>query len=396
MTGFRILREPRQYPAAFWGALAAELVVQTGFGAILPLLPQFVRSHGFPLADMGLMAASYAAVSFLAQAWLGGVADRWGRKRLMVAGGMVETLGTAGFLLRLHPAGYIGCRILQGVGSAAVVPAANALVADVVDEDRRGRAYGLMAAAGSAGFAIGPMMGGVAGAAWGLAAPFVVGVILNLIATVVMMLTLPTTRLNRRPVRMAHQSLSLLLRPIWPYFWVMFAWMGLSGMYDTTWSLYMESLGAGKWVIGLSFTLFALPLLLFNVLGGRLADRRLQRHWIILAGTGLQTMTVAFYVVSHSAWLSIAVSVLEAAAMSLTGPALSASVMDTVSSEHYGAVQGWFQASGTLGAAMLALASGPLLVGHANHPFILGSALLLVTTLGVAGVWRPWRRRTEL
>jgi DHA1 family multidrug resistance protein-like MFS transporter len=392
MTGPGIRRQPHQYPAAFWGALAAELVVQTGFGAILPLLPQFVRSRGFPLADMGLMAASYAAVSFVAQAWLGTVADRWGRKRLMVAGGVVETVGTAGFLLRLHPVGYIGCRILQGLGSAAVVPAANALVADVVDEDRRGRAYGLMAAAGSAGFAIGPMMGGVAGAAWGLAAPFVVGVALNLVATVVMMLTLPAGLSGHHAVGMARQSLSRLLRHIWPYFWVMFAWMGLSGMYDTTWSLYMESLGAGKWVIGLSFTLFALPLLLFNVLGGRLADHQPRRHWIILAGTGLQTMTVGVYVVSHSAWLSIAVSILEAGAMSLTGPALSASVMDAVPGERYGAVQGWFQASGTLGATLLALASGPLLVGHANHPFILGSALLFATTLGVAAMWRPWRR----
>ena len=86
---------------------------------------------------------------------------------------------------------------------------------------------------------------------------------------------------------------------------------------------------------------------------------------------------------------------MEAAAMSLIGPSLSASVMDRSPQELHGAVQGWYQASGTLGAALLALASGPLLVGHPNHPFILGAAVMLVTTIGAAVMWKPWRADSQ-
>ena len=68
------------------GLLFAVLVVQMGFGAILPLLPEFVHRHGFPLSDMGVMAASYAAVSFLGQLGLGPLTDRFGRRRAMVGG----------------------------------------------------------------------------------------------------------------------------------------------------------------------------------------------------------------------------------------------------------------------------------------------------------------------
>lgn len=81
---------------------------------------------------------------------------------------MIEAAGTAGFLGHGPALWYVICRILQGLGSAALVPAASAFVADIVPEARRGQAYGLLTAASSAGFALGPMVGGLAGAAWGL------------------------------------------------------------------------------------------------------------------------------------------------------------------------------------------------------------------------------------
>ncbi len=379
------------YPVAFWGALVASFIVQTGFGAILPLLPQFVRDRGFPLADMGTLAASYAAVSFVGQTGLGSLADRWGKKWLIVPGCLIEAVGTAGFLLHMRPWFYIVMRVVQGLGSAAVIPAAQALVADLIHESLRGRAYGLIAASSSAGFVVGPLIGGMAAAGFGLGAPFVAGAGLNLVAASVALITLPRLwRGQPRPVAPKPAFKPLMTR-LWPYFVVMGAWMGLAGLYDTSWSLYMQSLGAGKWIIGLSFTLFGLPLLIFNVLGGRLADYRSERHRIILGGMLLQTATLILYVVSHSMGFSIAVTVVEAAAMSLTGPALSAAVMHGIPDGYTGMVQGWFQASGTLGAAILALASGPLLVERASHPFILGAAVLGATTLGIALVWKPWR-----
>lgn len=384
-------RNSRPYPLAFWGALLATFVVQTGFGAILPLLPQFVHHRGLPVADLGVMAAAYAAVSFVAQTGLGPLADIWGRKVFIVSGALLEALGTGGFLLHLTPPDYMELRIVQGLGSGAVIPAANALIADLVEESRRGRAYGLMAASSSAGFVIGPMLGGLAGAAFGLDAPFAVGLGLNLVAALVAWLTLPSLKTGTQRQKQPREAVLPLIGRLWPYFWMMFAWMGLTGMYDTAWSLYMQSLGAGKWLIGFSFTLFALPLLFFNVVGGRLADRGSRRHWIIILGALLQTSTLVVYVISRSLWLSISVSMIEAVAMSLTGPALSAAVMERIPVTQNGTVQGWFQASGTLGAAVLALSSGPLLPGHPNHPFVLGAAVLLATCIGVTIIWRPWK-----
>lgn len=385
-------RASRRNERAFWGVLLADFVVQTGFGAILPLLPEFVTQRGFPRGAMGFMAAAYALVSFLAQLGLGPVADKVGLKWLIVSGSVVEALGTAGFLLHGGTVWYVGCRVVQGLGSAGVIPAANALVAAFVPPERRGRAYGMMAAAGSAGFAVGPVLGGLAGASLGLAAPFVIGVVLNLAATAVSLVWISPVTGEGGVWQGTIGALYPLLARVWPYFWVMFSWTGLTGMYDTSWSLYMAWLGASRWVIGLSFTLYALPLFAFNLVGGRIADRPHRRQLIIVAGTMLQALTVLGYALSRSAWLSIAISVVEAGAMSLTGPALSAAVMEDTPNELRGGLQSWFQASGTLGATIMALVSGPLLVKDPNHPFYLGAAVLWLTSLGVAGVWKPWRQ----
>ncbi|NMP21828.1 MFS transporter [Sulfobacillus harzensis] len=372
--------------------LFSVLVVQTGFGAILPLLPEFVHRHGFPLADMGVMAAAYAAVSFVGQLGLGAATDRIGRKAAMVWGAVVEAAGTAGFLLHGSPILYVFCRVLQGLGSAAIIPAANALVADVVPEVRRGQAYGLLTAASSAGFALGPMVGGLAGSVFGLQAPFVIGAFLNGAAAVLSASLIPRDH-GRVESGAGITGLGPIVQRLWLYFLVMFAWTGMNGMYDTTWSLYMRWLGASRWLIGVSFTLFALPLLVFNLWGGRVADRRGTRHRAIVIGTTFQALLVASYVVVRSAWLAIVLSMVEAAAMSLTGPALSAVVMDAAPSQLRGALQGAFQATGTLGAALMALASGPLLVSQPNHPFYLG-AMVLMAAAAFSGLW--WRNSQKL
>ncbi|MCY0863346.1 MAG: MFS transporter [Sulfobacillus sp.] len=376
---------------AFWAVLVANTVVQSGWGAILPILPLFVREHGMPLGWMGVMASGFAAISFVAQLGFGRLSDIWGRKPLLVAGAVWEAVGTLAFVGSWPWPFYIVWRLVQGVGAGAFMPAANALVADLVPEAERGRAYGLLYASSSAGFTVGPLIGGLLGASGHLSRPFWAGAGLNTLAAFALVNWLPRHRPGRpaaRPSRRASAFWSAWIRKLWPPFLLTFSLTGLSGMYDATWSLYMRGLGASNWVIGLSFSLFSLPLLLFSLWNGRLADRPGERRRWVLAGALLQTAIVVFYIVSRWAWASIAASVLEALAISLSGPALTTMVMESAPPDARGQVQGWFQASGTLGATVLALVSGLLLPYGTTRPFVAGAAWLLGVTVVIGWRWR--------
>ncbi|WP_037913456.1 MFS transporter [Sulfobacillus thermosulfidooxidans] len=374
---------------ALWPLLIATMVIQSGFGSILPLLPLFVRQRGLPLSWIGLMAALYALISFVGQLILGPLSDRWGRKRLLVIGSFLSALGTFLFLLAVPPGYYLLFRALQGIGVAAFLPAANALVADYVEEEHRGRAYALMSSFYMAGFALGPMIGGLASATGSLRAPFWVGTVLDVGALIAVMTGIAKTPVVSRFTRRANDAQHALIP--WRYLvgWLIinFGWMGLGGMYDATWSIYMQSIGANSLLISLSWTLFALPYLLFNFFAGRLADNPAKRPRLIYTGAILNGIMIILYTLSRWPWVSILLSSIEAIAMSLITPALNADVMAFATDATRGKIQGVFQSAGTLGSFVLALMSGYLLPRGATDALLAG-ALVLFLSIGLAFIWQ--------
>lgn len=382
----------RGWPRALWVLCGATFIIQTGYGTILPLLPIYAERRGFSLPWIGAMAALYALASFVGQWVLGNRSDVLGRRLLLMLGAGITAIATALFVLRVPAPFYLGFRILQGIGAAAFLPAANALVGDLVSDARRGSAYGFLSSASMAGFALGPLVGGILSSWWGLSAPFVLGAVFAGLAMFGIMRGLPSGRTEEVHSTEREAPISgSLYRVLWPLFVVNFGWTGLIGMYDTVWSLYMRFLGASNLVVGLSFTCFAIPLLLSNFVGGRLANARARRNALIFGGSLLNAGTVFLYIASRSVWLSIVVSIVEAISMSLIGPALQAQLMNAIPQQMRGTVQGRFQAVGTLGSLVMAIASGLLMIHSIRDPFWAGAGLLVLTTVvfGLTGLRAP-------
>ena len=327
------------------------------------------------------MAALYAASSFVSQWIFGRQSDVLGRRALLLFGSFATAVATGLFVLKVPAGAYLAFRALQGIGAGAFIPAANALVGDLVPDQRRGSAFGLLSSASMGGFALGPFIGGVMGNFFGLRAPFGLGAILAFLATVAVFQGMPPMQRQHRARPESKPRTAPLQEKLWPLYLINFGWTGLVGMYDTVWSLYMKSLGASNLVIGLSFTLFAIPLLLSNFLGGALANRPGWRRKLIVGGSFLNAMTVILYIVSQNAWLSIGISVLEAIAMSLIGPALQALLLSRTPDAWRGTIQGRFQAVGTLGALVMATFSGILMTHNIKTPFWAGAALLVATAV---------------
>lgn len=90
----------------------------------------------------------------------GALGDRYGRKRMLLAG--IAVFALASLLCALAPrlSLLVGGRVLQGVGAALVLPNSLAVLSATFEGKRRGRAVGIWAAAGAAAGAIGPLLGG--------------------------------------------------------------------------------------------------------------------------------------------------------------------------------------------------------------------------------------------
>ncbi|GAA1780725.1 MFS transporter [Actinomadura chokoriensis] len=97
------------------------------------------------------------AVLLPVSGWLG---DRCGPRRVFIAAMLVLALGSAGAGLAGDLTALVAMRVVQGVATAAMLPAVMALIARLFGGGRRGRALGLWAAANGVGQAAGPTLGG--------------------------------------------------------------------------------------------------------------------------------------------------------------------------------------------------------------------------------------------
>jgi DHA1 family multidrug resistance protein-like MFS transporter len=145
-------------------SLALAVFLQwAGAGAILPLLPLYVKDRGGSDAVVGAVMAAFFATAFVFQYGAGRLSDRAGRLPVVVAGLIVYAAGSLLFLVPSPALADVAFRSLQGMGAGAAEVAALAMVAHAVPLTHRGRAVGRIYAGQLGGFAVGPVLGSVAG-----------------------------------------------------------------------------------------------------------------------------------------------------------------------------------------------------------------------------------------
>ncbi len=108
-----------------------------------------------PLVMVGIQPFTDMLLSIL----FGGVADRYGRKRIMMLALLLQALAMLGFAFAGEAWQIALCSMLNGLGRFLFFPAAHAQLSDLVPEGRRAEVYGLVNTAASIGGAIGPLLG---------------------------------------------------------------------------------------------------------------------------------------------------------------------------------------------------------------------------------------------
>src|SRR5881227_1726255 len=91
----------------------------------------------------------------------GGLADRFGRKLVFLAGYALFGLACALAAFSSSTGALIGARALMGVGAAGVIAPALAILAVLFKPEERGPAVAAWAMFGAAGLAVGPIAGGL-------------------------------------------------------------------------------------------------------------------------------------------------------------------------------------------------------------------------------------------
>lgn len=147
-----------------WSWALCAVIVATFFEALsftvlYPVLPKFVLGVGGDLAAVGLVIGAFNIVAILYRTLGGLLSDRWGRKPLLVVGGLISTIALVGLLWCSSLTLLVPLRMLHGAAEAAFYVSAAAAVTDLVPRNRRSAAISIFSLAFLVAFSVGPLLG---------------------------------------------------------------------------------------------------------------------------------------------------------------------------------------------------------------------------------------------
>ena len=190
---------------ALLGIVVSLFALRAASMALQPIVPllveQLARGSSAVNSLAGLAMGVSGMTSAVAAVGLGRLSDRIGQRPLLIASG---ALAAATFLplgLTTQVWQVIVLQALFGIASGGMLPTANALVARLTPEGRRGTVYGFTTTASSLGAFVGPLVGTALAAGLGLHAPFlVIGLALAVTVAWVARTLSPLERTERRAV----------------------------------------------------------------------------------------------------------------------------------------------------------------------------------------------------
>lgn len=162
-TQTRAAARTARHPGIALGVIAtAQLMIVLDATIVNVALPQMQKDLGFSSTDLSWVLNAYT-LTFGGLLLLGGRAgDILGRRRVFIFG--IALFAFASLLggFAQSQAWLLSCRALQGIGGAIASPTALALITTNFEEGpERNRAFGVFAAASSAGAAVGLLAGGM-------------------------------------------------------------------------------------------------------------------------------------------------------------------------------------------------------------------------------------------
>jgi MFS family permease len=371
--------QPTRQSSAILVALALCMALQmTGFVMILPLFARRFEGFGAGVDALGMSAMAYALTNTFAAPFIGMLADRFGRRPIVLLSLAGYVLAFSGYLFAASAWQLILLRGMAGAFTAGLLPAMMSIVGDLAPENRRAQWIGIVNGGASAGWIIGPLLGGLMYDHFGYVVPFAASIAMAVGALLLAVFRIPETYTPTPHLSHPHsawtlgwqalpaQSTFFLLMFI--AFGVMFVWAFIEPQFmfyaydDLRWTSSQ---------LGLVMSTYGVALMLGEFALGQLSDRLGRKPVLVLGLALFSAQFIGLVIFRDVTWIVVSF-VLAGLGNALYDPALSAIILDITQPKHTARIIGLKATAGSLGSMI-----GPALIVLFT-PFINPQAVFLV------------------
>ncbi|MCA9931473.1 MAG: MFS transporter [Anaerolineales bacterium] len=358
---------------------ASVALMMTGFGIIMPVFARRLSEFGDGVEALGLMTMAFALAQMIASPFAGSMADKYGRRPIILLSITAFVLTNIGYLLAQSTNMFILIRAAGGFLTAGLFPAAMGVVADTIPEANRGRWIGVIMSGYGIGFIFGPVLGGFLYDSWGFAMPFAGSAVLGGLALIAALILIPETRthtlrlraalLQRRKMAFRPQQAAsfwdTLPKPLFIFgilllieFAVTFAFAFIEP--EMVFYVY-DVAGWSTMEFGLAVGMYGLAMVIGQTALGQLSDRFGRKLMIVV---GIILNAALYFGLTYFTKFSL---IMVAAGVSgfgkaLIDPAINAFYLDITAPEHRSRVVGIkgsaLSLSGVLGPLLVVFVSG--------------------------------------
>ena len=305
------------FSSQFWVLCTSTVLFMASFGMVMPELPGFLTELGRP--DLiGWIVGLFTLGAFLSRFFSGRIADRAGRRPVMLFGTWVTMIAGLGYIgvgaitgkavwsgVPVAVWAFLTLRLLHGMSTGFRPTGTTAFLTDITPLNRRGEALGYLGVAGNAGMAGGPAIGSWLTVEYGYNAMFIVSTLFGLIA-LVMTLRLPETLPEGRRVKWSDLHVwkgDVMDLSAWPAALGLFPVAFAFGTFLTISPDFVSSLG---YVYKGSFnTVIVIASISMRLIAGRASDRRGRVPLMLIGGALLAVGMFGLSVVETKAMAAL-------------------------------------------------------------------------------------------
>jgi predicted MFS family arabinose efflux permease len=359
-------------------AWVTAFVIGTDLFLPSPLLPAISAQLGIDIATCGWIVSAFAFAYMLGAPLMGHIADRWDRRRMVVAGLCVFALANALSAVAASFAALLAVRVVAGLAACAVTPSIYAMVGSLAPPERRASWLAITVSGLLLSLSLGTPLATLAAAAFGWRFDFVALACLSLLVVVPNRLVWPAVRQPGPGSARGTGAAALALRLVATVMWA----TALYAVY-TYLGAGLTGAGANAQTVAQVVVYYGLGALAGTFAGGRIADRLGSRAAIRLSLTGLAAALLGLcFLIEHGMLAAPCAGPafgLVSALAQIFFPAQQAALARDFP-ERRAAALAWNNSALFLGISLGAALGGAILA-HADFATILGTS----AAIGLAG-----------
>jgi len=354
---------------------------------IVPAFPRIVETLGATEQSIGLLITAYTLPGFLFAPLAGIMADRVGRKRLLVPSLFLVGIFGGGCAFAPDFNTLLILRVLQGIAGAPLMDITGAITGDLFSGQKRAEAMGLTITISYTGYIIYPLIGGaLAGLAWNYPfLPFLIAIPLGLIALIFLHPPEPVREQSLRTY--LGEALLYLknLKVLWLFMATVITYIILYGAYLTYFSLLLGSrFNASSFTIGLFISTVGLITAATSSQVGML-NKRFSVVSLVIGAFTIYAFTMVIIPAMPNLWLCLLPTIFLGIAHGLNLPSLIIIAAGVVPLEYRAGFMAIHGTTRTLGMTI-----GPLIIGltftltSLNVAFLIAALIaLIIPTMGI-------------